>query len=500
MPKKLTASLLALALLSVTQAGPPPAAAPATAPAAAALRLSPCQIEHPLQLALIAAECGTLSVAENPGAPGGRQIGLEVTRVAAISREKLPDPLFVLAGGPGQGAASFYAAVAPVFARILRERDIVLVDQRGTGGSNRLGCKLDEDFVARSKEADILAASRACLAELAPHADPAYYTTSLAVQDLERVRAALGYARINLYASSYGTRVAQQYLRHHGEHVRSLIMDGVVAPQSVLGSHSALDAEAALAGVLGRCASDRACSGVFGDPDKDYRAVRASLTNRPFYLTVPDPQTGLATPVAFGPEQLAIVLRLGTYSADFAALLPLLLSRAGSDFDFAPIAAQYLMTSRTYGEAIATGMHNTVVCAEDVPFFDPADLERTRRAAPYLGTTQIDGLKALCKVWPKGPVDADLHAPLTSDVPTLLLSGKNDPVTPPAGAALAARGLRHVRSIVMDDVGHGQLVVPCMDRVMAQFVALGSAEQVDDRCTRNPLPTLFFLSLNGPAP
>jgi pimeloyl-ACP methyl ester carboxylesterase len=496
MPKKFEVVLLAFLGVAVARAATPPA------PAAAgpAIRFAPCQLEHPLHLSLTAAECGTLSVPENPHAPGGRQIELQVARVAAISRDKQPDPLFVLAGGPGQGAKAFYAGAAPAFARILRDRDVVLVDQRGTGGSHPLRCKLSEDFVERSKEQDILAATRACLAELAPQADVAFYTTSLAVQDLERVRIALGYARINLYASSYGTRVAQQYMRHYGAHVRSVIMDGVVPAQAALGSRAALDAERALQGVLARCADDPACNGVFGDPAKDYLAVRASVTNRPFYLTVPDPFTGLATPVAFGPEQLAAVLRLGTYGADFAVLLPLLLSRAGSDFDFVPIAAEYLMLTHSLGEEIAIGMHNTVVCSEDVPFFDPADIERTRRTAPYMGMGQIEGLKTLCKLWPKGPVDADLHAALSSDVPTLLLSGQNDPVTPPAGAAQAARGLRHVHSIVMDDIGHGQLVVPCMDRVMAQFVSAASAEQLDDRCTRGPLPTLFFLSLNGPAP
>jgi pimeloyl-ACP methyl ester carboxylesterase len=496
MPKNSLLSLLALFMVTTAYAGKPPAAVAA----GPRITLAPCQIDHPLHLALTAADCGTLTVPENPKAPGGRQIALAVARVAAVSRDKLPDPLFILAGGPGEGAKAFYTSISPFLARIQRDRDIVLLDQRGTGGSNRLSCKLEEDFLGRSKDPEIQAAGRACLAELTPHADPAYYTTSLAVEDLDQVRAALGYARINIYAASYGTRVAQQYLRHHAAHVRSLILDGVIAPQTTLGSHAALDAEAALAGVLGRCAADRACSGVFGDPDKDYRAVRASVTNRPFYLTVPDPQTGLATPVAFGAEQLGVVLRMSTYTADFAALLPLLLSRAGSDFDFAPIAAQYLMSSRTYEDLVAAGMHNTVVCSEDVPFFDPADIERTRRAAPYMGTSQIDGLKSLCKTWPKGPVDADLHAPLISDVPALMLSGRNDPATPPADAVLAAQGWRHVRSIVMDDVGHGQLGVPCMDRVMAQFITLASAEQVDDRCTRDPLRTLFFLSLNGPAP
>ena len=472
----------------------------AAVPAEAPLSLSTCQIEHPLQLAVVAAECGVLWVAENPRQPGARHIPLRIARVPAISRAKRPDPLFVLAGGPGQAAGAFYVTVAGAFARILRERDIVLIDQRGTGDSNRLDCKVDEDFMSHSSADQIDAATRACLASLAPRADVAYYTTSLAVEDLERVRAALGYARINLYGSSYGTRVAQHYLRHYPQRVRSVILDGVVPVEAALGASAALDAQAALDAVLARCAGERACHGAFGDPAQDYHAVRAALSARAIRLNVPDPSSGVPTALEFGPEELATVLRLGTYSSDYAALLPLLLHEAGARENYTPLAAQFLMIERAYGQSVAAGMHNSVVCAEDVPFFDPRDVERTRQAAPYLGTTQIEGLKALCRLWPRGPVDADLHAPLESEVPALLLSGSADPVTPPAGARAAARAFPHSRSLLLEGLGHGQLTVPCMDRVMAQFVAEASVEQLDASCTRNARPLPFFISRNGPAP
>src|SRR6516162_8635986 len=227
--------------------------------AAPALVLTPCELEHPLRLSVLAAECGVLQVPENPRQPDGRQIALHVARVPAISRRKQPDPLFVLAGGPGAAAGAFYASVAGAFARILRERDIVLVDQRGTGGSNALECPESEDFLGHASEKEIEERTRACLGSLAARADVAYYTTSLAVQDLEQVRAALGYARINLYGASYGTRVAQQYLRHFPARTRSVILDGVVPLGQAMGLATALDAEAALDDILRRCAGDAAC-------------------------------------------------------------------------------------------------------------------------------------------------------------------------------------------------------------------------------------------------
>jgi pimeloyl-ACP methyl ester carboxylesterase len=478
------------------------ALSPARAVAAAPplLPLAPCELEHPLRLTTVAADCGVLSVPENPGKPAGRTIALHVARVPAISRRKHPDPLFVLAGGPGQGAGEFYAAVSGAFERIHRDYDIVLVDQRGTGRSNRLDCAQDEDLLNRASDTQIGASTHTCLASLASRADVAWYTTSLAVQDLERVRAALGYARINLYGSSYGTRVAQHYLRRYPARTRSLILDGVVPAERAVGERSALDAERALEDVLARCARESACRARFDDPLGDYREVRSTLARSAVPVSVPDPSTGEPAPFEFGAEHLATVLRLLSYTSDYASLLPLMLHGAAQYTDYAPLAAQFLQVERAYGAALAVGMHNSVVCAEDVPFFDPKAIDRTALAATYLGTRQLDGLAIVCKIWPHGPVDADLHAPLVSDVPALLLSGSDDPVTPPEYAQEAARGLTHSLSLVLVGFGHGQLTAPCMDRVMAQFLARGTTSGLDVSCTRAARPLPFFTTVNGPPP
>ena len=466
---------------------------------APALTLSPCQLVQPQRLTVVPAECGVLSVAENPADPHSRRIGLHVARVAAISRRKLSDPLFVLAGGPGQAASAFYASVAAAFARINRDRDIVLIDQRGTGASNLLDCPEDEETLYRAADAQIAASTRTCLTALGKRADVAYYTTSIAVQDLEQVRRALGYGRIDLYGVSYGTRVAQHYIRRYPQAVRAVILDGVLPPPLAIGPAVALDAERALRAILARCAGDAPCHAHFADPQADYLAVRAALTKSAVHVALPDPASGAPRQLEFGADQLAMVLRLASYSSDYSALLPLLLHAAHASGDYTQLAAQFLLIQRSYQD-VATGMHNSVVCAEDVPFYDAHAIDRTALAATFMGASQIDGLRVVCGVWPRGPVDADFHAALHAAVPALLLSGSDDPVTPPAYAQQAAAGFTHARQIVLAGFGHGQLTTPCMGRVLARFLEVPDPATLDVSCTAQARPLPFFVTLNGPAP
>ena len=453
---------------------------------------------------MVSAECGVLTVPENPAKPAGRQIGLAFARVPAINRRKQPDPLFVIAGGPGMAATTFYAMTAPVFARIHRDRDIVLLDQRGTGGSNPLNCPDDghNDTEANSEVSTdtTVAAARRCLEQLSTKADVSQYTTSLAVNDLERLRQVLGYDRINLYGVSYGTRVAQHYLRRFPQHARTLVLDGVVPPELSLGADIAIDAEASLARILGRCAREAACKQQFGNPEQDYHDLWQTLQTHPAQVTVADPATGEPTHFEFTRFHLAMVLRLSIYSSEPTALLPLLLHAAHESKDYSRLAAQFLLLSRSYSDAVAAGMNNTVACTEDLAFYTPKDTDRAKLENTFLGTAQVDTLLAICRIWPHGPIDPDFHAPLHADVPVLLLSGSDDPVTPPGYAEQARRGLTHSLSVVLKDLGHGQIVAPCVDRVVGQFINRASVDGLDTSCTLNDTPMPFFISLNGPPP
>ena len=483
--------LLGLGLAAVSAAGH---ASPARRP----LPLEPCELRSAGGVSLVKAECGHLSVPEDPARPAARHIRLLVAVVPAISTIRRPDPLFVLAGGPGEAATAFYASVAPAFALIHRERDIVLVNQRGTAGSNALECGPGAGDGGPPTPAQIAAETERCLKRLRKHARVRFYTTDLAVQDLDRVRAALGYRRINLYGSSYGTVVAQEYIRRYPSRVRSVILDGVVPPQVPIGAMSSIDAQRALLHIFAACARRGACRARFGNPQQLYRRVRRALAAHPAPVTLAG-RDGKPRRLKFTNYRLAQVLRLASYTPALAALLPLDLHEAAAG-DFAPLAGQFALIDRVYGNAIADGMNNTVVCSEDVPFFHITAAQRVRMRRTFLGTAPIDDLEELCRLWPHGPVGADFHAPLHSDVPALLLSGGDDPITPPRYAAEAARGFTHSLSLVIPGFGHGQLMDPCMGRVMAQFVRRASVAGLDTECLRNLRPMPFFLTPNGPGP
>jgi pimeloyl-ACP methyl ester carboxylesterase len=464
------------------------------------LALKPCRLEHPARMLAVPAECGTVAVAENPDDPAGRQIELFVARVPAISLNKSKDPLFLIAGGPGTSAVDLYTSSAGPFDRVRRTRDIILVDQRGTGRSHRLDCHFeDRDLLASFDEVDVGPANVKCRDELAKTSDLRQYTTSIAVRDLDHVRQLLGYSRINIYGQSYGTRVAQHYARRYPKATRTLILDGVIDPATVLGPAIALDAEHALERILKRCTADAACQKAFRDPYADYQALRARLTTNQPRVSVEDP-SGKPTEFAFGVRHLSAVLRLASYNDDQAALLPLSLHLAERENNFTPLANQFRVFARSLDEAFAYGMHNAVACSEDTPLIDSAKLDRKTLDATHMGAQQVDELVEACRQWPKGVVDSDLHAPFKSAAAVLLLSGADDPVTPPQYAARAQEAFADSRHVIVAAHGHGQIGAPCVDRIISTFIDTGTAKGLDSSCVNKLAPMPFFTTLSGPAP
>ena len=447
------------------------------------------------------AEFGSFEVAENPAAPDGRKIELFVARVPAISLNKAPDPLFLIAGGPGTSAVDLYTASAGPLNRVRRDRDIVLVDQRGTGRSHRLDCKFgDEDVFQRIDEVEVGPENIRCRDDLSKTSDLRYYTTSVAVKDLDAVRAALGYQRVNLYGNSYGTRVAQHYARRFPQFTRTLILDGVVDPQTVLGPAIAIDAERALERILGRCKADASCARAFADPFADYHALRERLLRNPEPATVADAKTGRPIDFDFTHRHLSAVLRLSSYNDDQAALLPLSLHLAMHEDNFMPLANQFRVFARSLSDAFAYGMHNSVACSEDAPLIDSPKLDLPALNATHMGAEAVQLLIEACRDWPRGVVDQDLHAPFKSNAAVLLLSGADDPITPPEYANSAQRAFVDSKHVVIAGHGHGQIGVPCVDRVMADFIRTGSAKDLDVSCTQKVPPMPFFTTLAGPAP
>ncbi|MGC1523606.1 MAG: alpha/beta hydrolase, partial [Steroidobacteraceae bacterium] len=455
-------------------------AAPATP--APMLPLHECRLEHPLRLASIAARCGVLEVPEDRSQPGGATIALSVAVVPALNRRAAAAPLFLLAGGPGQGATAMYVSFASAFARANRNHAIVLVDQRGTGNSAPLTCDYPEDWQMTSPEAAMPALRQATLACLAKYGDRVrFYTSSAAVADLSAVRAALKFGTIDLYGVSYGTRVAELYMRRYPATVHAVVLDGVTYPEQVIGPDTPLDGERSLALIVKRCADSPDCAAAYPDLPQDLAGLRRQFGPQKSMLVMDDPNTALPLKVEFTRSMLSASLRFLSYSSAQASLLPTLIHRA-AEGALAPLAAQTVMTARQVGDQLAIGMQNSVICSEDVPFFGAAPVDAAAISRTYQGPDQVDGFREICKLWPRGPVDSDLHSPLKSDIPTLLLSGEADPVTPPADAERAAQGLANYRHLILRGEGHGQVATGCVPELMAAFLDSAAPKRLDAAC------------------
>ena len=487
MQKPLPILLAALAVLSI---GPAANAEPLT--------LSECRISAGPGASSIEARCGTLSRPLDPSGEEPGEIELRVAVVPALNLTPEPDPLLPIAGGPGQGSVDFYTAYAWAFESVRRDRDILLIDQRGTGESATMNCEFDEDLIEGEFSTELtIEYTEQCLEQL-PY-DPRFFTTSVAVRDIEAVRESLGYPSLNLYGVSYGSRVAQHFARRYPASTRTLVIDGVVPPQISLGPEIATESQKAIDRILARCEEDDACNERFPHIDETFARIVEQLKRSPVSIQVPDPSTGRLQDLEFGSGELATAIRLLAYHPNSVALIPLLVSEAGNG-NFVPLGSQFMMTMIAMGDALALGMHNAVMCTEDVPFYDPDSIDYDGLEASYMGMLQLDALQAICSVWPAGPIDDGFKTPLETDIPVLLLSGDADPITPPRYADMAAVDLENATHLIGKHQGHGQVSVGCTPRLIADFIETADPTALDASCLERSFVMPYFLDFSGPNP
>ncbi len=456
-------------------------------------RLAPCSgDDEPVD-----AYCGTLKVYENRDTKQGRQIDLNIVVLPALRADAQPDPLFFLAGGPGQGAARMAKMIRDAYRQVLTDRDIVLVDQRGTGKSNPLNCEDDDDSLqafSRS-DAESIALLKQCLAGY--DADLRLYTTPIAMDDLDDVRAYLGYDQINIYGGSYGTRAGLVYLRQHGDRVRAAILDGVAPTDMRLPLFFPRDAQRALDLLTADCAATAACHAKYPNLADRVRALIQRLEKNPPTVAVVHPRTGERGEVRMTARTVANVLASTLYIPVASSLIPALVERAEQD-DFQGMLA--LATLGGGGEPnMSVGMQLAVICAEDAPHITAADLTRESAGSmfgPYVMRMQQEA----CAFWPRGTVDPSFYEPVTSSVPTLVLSGEIDPVTPPMWGEAITRHLTNATHVVIPGTGHTAGGSGCGMRIIRNFITAGTIQGLDTSCIANVKRPPFFVTPAGPDP
>jgi pimeloyl-ACP methyl ester carboxylesterase len=460
------------------------------------LQLTRCSLAGSAGYPTLEAQCGTLTRPENPSDPDGRQVDLKIAVVKSLSPKPLKDAVTVINGGPGGSSIELFADMGSAFGLMRRERDILIVDQRGTGASNRLECKdLDEAAQGYSDD-DVTQATTACLEAL--DADPSFYTTSIAVQDLEAARMALGYDQLNLYGVSYGTRVALHYLRQFPDSVRTVIIDGVVPPAMALGPDIALNAQATLTGIFDRCRTDADCHAAFPDLQENFERLAAELKANPVSIEVAHPTTGKIERLDLTYGHLAVTIRLMAYAPETASLIPIIINEA-THKNYIPVASQAINVTTQLSGSLAYGMHNSVVCTEDTPFY-PEPIDRESLEATYLGVEQVDVLQSICRTWPAGVIDEGMKEPVIADHPVLILSGEFDPITPPRYGDQVQANLPNSLHIVAPGQGHGVIARGCMPTLATKFVDTANVAELDVECIERLGAAPFFVDLLGPPP
>ncbi len=460
------------------------------------LVLSPCNVEGTSEKV----KCGTHDVYENRSSKKGRKISLKIVVFPATGKHRELDPFVYVPGGPGSSATEDAPYVAPQFAKIREHRDLLFVDQRGTGGSHPLKCEFFNDANIQSYFGYFfpLEDVRKCRQQLEQKADLTLYTTPIAMDDLDEVRAALGYEHLNLFGSSYGTRASLVYLKQHPEHVRTVTLQGVAPTNQYMPLAFPQHMERALQGVLSECGADKACNRAFPDLRAETKVVLERLIQGSVEVEVrknfdrggdtagPAPSPEERVKIKLSRDLAAEAVRYMLYHPGGASQAPLVLHQAAQG-NFIPLAETALSYRRNLVGSGANGMYLSVTCAEDLPWIKAGEGERLA-ANTFLGDYRLRQQREACALWPRATVPRDYSEPVRSSAPVLILTGEWDPVTPPSNGDATARHLPNSLHVVVPHGAHGfggLKGLDCIERLNMEFVEKGTVKGLDTSCVMN---------------
>lgn len=470
------------------------------------LTLTPCEIRGVEGKA----RCGSYEVFENRSTQKGRKIRLKIVvlpatgakrmpasgaeSASAASVERAPDPFVYIPGGPGSSATEDARGIAQGFAKIRERRDLLFVDQRGTGGSHPLNC----DFFSPADPQSYLGYFfplddvKKCREQLERDADLTLYTTPIAMDDLDEVRAALGYDQLNLFGGSYGTRAALVYLRRHPKSVRTVTLQGVAPTNEHMPLAFAQSNERALLGIIGECAADEACNKAFPNLRTEAKAVLERLLQGPVEVEVRSQEAGAGgsrqvgrAKVKLSRDLAAEAIRYMLYSPPGASRVPMVLHSAAQG-NFAPLAEAALYFRRQIVATGSNGLYLSITCAEDLPWIKAGEGERLA-ANTFLGDYRLRQQREACALWPRATIPTNYSLPTKGTAPVLIFTGEWDPVTPPSNGDAVAQHLPNSLHVIVPDGAHGfggLEGLSCIERLNTDFVERGTVKGLDTSCVK----------------
>ena len=471
---------------------------------AASISLKPCEVSGAKEGVKEKVRCGTFEVFEDRIAKSGRKIALKIivfpATGQATGQNRAADPLVYIPGGPGSSATEDAPFVAREFAKIREHRDLVFVDQRGTGGSNPLNCDFFKPADLRSYLGEYfpLEDVRKCREQLEPKANLKLYTTPIAMDDLDDVRAALGYNQINIIGGSYGTRAAQVYLKLHETRVRALILHGVSPTNQFMPRDFPQHTERALNGVMADCVADEACRVAFPKLGAEAKSVLERLLRGPVEVELKREKAGDSIRINLSRDLVAEAIRYMLYQPGAASRIPLFIHLAAQG-NFTPLAEAAISYRQQIVATGSNGMYLSVTCAEDLPLIKPGEGERNG-VNTFLGDYRLRQQRAACALWSRAKIPSNYPEPARSDVPALILTGQWDPVTPPIYGDTAAKYLSHSLHVIVPQGGHGfngLNGLDCIDNLIVSFIDRGTTTGLDTSCVNSIGRKGFLLKLPG---
>ena len=424
--------------------------------------------------------CGTYTVYEDREARAGRTIDINFLVVKATDENPEPDPVVYFEGGPGGSSVGTARFIVDALSAIRQRRDFVFVDQRGTGGSGRLAC----DTPLPSGEASLFGTLfpddhvAACAARLGADADLRLYTTPIATDDIDEVLGWLGYERVNLFGTSYGTRVALVFLRRHPERVRTTIVNGVAPPHVNVHLFDAPNVDRSLEWLFGDCEQDAACAAQHPDLRVHLDTLVARFDQGPVEVNA-ELSNGATARVSFSRGDFGYAVR-GMLYGSLAENIAAWTAEAVETGGWAGFPDYYVQRSRWVASPFATGMHLSVFCAEDIPFMTDAEIADITQET-LLGESLIRRYERACEHWPRGDLPAGFHELVTSELPVLIVSGERDPVTPVVWGEEIQTTLPNSVHVVVPDAGHVPLT-PCVLGIQNRFIETGSVAELATGC------------------